>query len=105
MRLDRRSLLLSAAGAALLAACGCAGPASGAAAQAALDQLRVENRDVRARYDTISETGFGFAAEGSAYYNVLPRTRIGGEINYNTFGDYDEFKLGLGVRQTVGGGQ
>ncbi len=76
-----------------------------AAAQAALDQLRVENRDVRARYDTISETGFGFAAEGSAYYNVLPRTRIGGEINYNTFGDYDEFKLGLGVRQTVGGGQ
>ena len=76
-----------------------------AAAQAALDQLRVENRDVRARYDTISETGFGFAAEGSAYYNVLPRTRIGGEINYNTFGDYNEFKLGLGVRQTVGGGQ
>jgi len=72
-------------------------------AQSALDALKLLNSDVRARYDTISQTGFGFAADGSAYYRVSPRTRIGGEFQYNTFGDYNEFQTLFGVRQAIGG--
>ncbi|BBC71895.1 cellulose synthase [Altererythrobacter sp. B11] len=73
-----------------------------AGAQAALDALKVINSDVRARYDTISQTGFALAADGSAYYEVSPRTRIGGEFQYNSFGVYDEFRTLLGIRQQIG---
>ena len=61
------------------------------------------NSDVRARYDSASKTGFGMAAGASAYYRVTERTRIGGELNLNTFGDYNEFKSLLGIRQQLGG--
>ena len=71
-------------------------------AQATLDALKLANSDVRARYDTISQTGFGLAADGSIYYQVSPRTRVGGELQYNSFGDYDEFTTLLGVRQQIG---
>ena len=72
------------------------------AGQAVLDALKLTNSDVRARYDTISQTGFGLAADSSIYYQVSPRTRVGGELQYNSFGDYDEFKTLLGVRQQIG---
>ncbi len=35
---------------------------------------------------------------------VSPGTRIGGELNLNTFGDYNEFKSLIGIRQQLGGG-
>ncbi|WP_456256899.1 cellulose synthase subunit BcsC-related outer membrane protein, partial [Campylobacter jejuni] len=42
------------------------------------------------------------SAQGAAYYRVSPSTRIGGEVSYNTFGSYDEFRSLLGIRQTLG---
>ncbi|WOK35987.1 cellulose biosynthesis protein BcsC [Sphingomonas sp. C3-2] len=72
-------------------------------AQDLLDYLKSVNSDVRARYDSASKTGFGMAAGASAYYRVTERTRIGGELNLNTFGDYNEFKSLLGIRQQLGG--
>ncbi|RKF23104.1 tetratricopeptide repeat protein [Altericroceibacterium spongiae] len=74
------------------------------AAQADLDALKTLNTDVRARYDTISQTGFGLAADGSVYYDISPRTSIGGEFNYNGFGDYNEFRTMIGVKQQIGKG-
>jgi hypothetical protein len=74
------------------------------AAQGQLDSLKAQNDDVRARFDSISKTGFGISAGGSVYYRVSPSTRIGGELNLNTFGDYNEFKSLLGIRQQLGGG-
>ena len=72
------------------------------AAQAALESLKAQNDDVRSNYDSISQTGFGLAASGSAYYRVGARTRIGGEVNVNTFGDYNEFRTVLGIKQKLG---
>lgn len=73
------------------------------AAQAQLDALKAANNDVRARYDSISQTGFGLAAGGSAYYPINPRMKIGGELNYNTFGAYNEFRGSVGIKQSIGG--
>lgn len=74
------------------------------AAQGQLDSLKAQNDDVRSRFDSISKTGFGISAGGSVYYRVSPGTRIGGELNLNTFGDYNEFKSLIGIRQQLGGG-
>ena len=73
------------------------------AAQAQLDGLKALDDDVRSRFDSISQTGFGLAAGGSAYYPINPRMKIGGELNYNTFGAYNEFRGSVGIKQVLGG--
>jgi Flp pilus assembly protein TadD len=71
-------------------------------AQAQLDALKAQNDDVRSEYDSLSKTGFALSAQGSLYYKLTPGTRIGGDLSYNTFGSYDEFRSMLGVRQSFG---
>ncbi|MYL96500.1 tetratricopeptide repeat protein [Novosphingobium sp. FGD1] len=71
-------------------------------AQAELDNLKALNDDVRAGYDSLSKTGFALSAQGSMYYKLNRSTRIGGDLSYNTFGSYDEFRSMLGVRQSFG---
>ncbi|HUD30476.1 MAG TPA: cellulose synthase subunit BcsC-related outer membrane protein, partial [Novosphingobium sp.] len=71
-------------------------------AQAQLDNLKALNDDVRSNYDSLSKTGFALSAQGSLYYKLNPGTRIGGDLSYNTFGSYDEFRSMLGVRQSFG---
>jgi hypothetical protein len=71
--------------------------------QARLDALKVLNKDVRARYDSLSRTGFAIQAGGSAYYRISPSTEIGGNTSFNTFGNFDEFRSTIGIRQTIGG--
>ncbi len=70
MRLDRRSLLLSAAGAALLAACGCAGPASGAVARERWSAVKAAYLSPEGR---IVDTGNGGVShsEGQGYGMLL----------------------------------
>ncbi len=75
------------------------------AAQALLDALKAENDDVRARYDSLSETGFGIAAGASVYYGLAGSTRIGGDVNVNTFGQYNEVRTSIGIKQTLGAGK
>jgi hypothetical protein len=71
-------------------------------AQAVLDTLKAKDSDVRSYYDSLSETGFAWSAAGSIYYRVAPLTRVGGEVSYNTFGSFDEFRALLGIRQALG---
>jgi len=71
-------------------------------AQAELDNLKALNDDVRSNYDSLSKTGFALSAQGSLYYKITPGTRIGGDMSYNTFGSYDEFRSMLGLRQSFG---
>ena len=71
--------------------------------QAQLDALKVLNTDVRARYDSLSRTGFAITAGGSAYYRISPTTEIGGNTSFNTFGNFDEFRSTFGIRQSIGG--
>lgn len=73
-----------------------------AAAQANLNALKAANSDVRNYYDSLSKTGFAMSAQGSLYYRIGPATRVGGEVSYNTFGNYDEFRSMLGIRQALG---
>ena len=75
------------------------------AAQALLNALKAKDSDVRNFYDSLSKTGFAWSAGGSAYYRIAPLTRVGGEVSYNTFGSFDEFRALLGIRQTLGGPQ
>ena len=75
------------------------------AGQAELDRLKALNTDVRSYYDSISKTGFAVSADASVYYRVGPSTRVGGDMSYNTFGNYDEFKSLIGVRQSFGSGK
>lgn len=72
------------------------------AAQTTLDALKAQNTDVRSYYDSLSKTGFAFAADGSLYYRVTPSTQIGGSFGVNTFGTYDEYRSSIGIRQTLG---
>ncbi|HUD92368.1 cellulose synthase subunit BcsC-related outer membrane protein, partial [Sphingobium sp.] len=74
-----------------------------AGAQAVLDYLKSQNGDVRSAYDSISKTGFGLSANGTIFYQVSPNTKVGGELNINTFGQYKEFKTLIGLKQAIGG--
>ena len=74
-------------------------------AQALLDTLKAKDSDVRNYYDSLSQTGFAWSASGSAYYRISPLTRVGGEVSYNTFGSFDEFRALVGIRQSLGGGK
>lgn len=75
------------------------------AAQALLDSLKTENNDVRSRFDGLSETGFGLAGGASVYYGISGNTRIGGDVNVNTFGQYNEVRTSVGIKQTLGSGR
>ncbi|WP_347301975.1 cellulose synthase subunit BcsC-related outer membrane protein [Croceibacterium sp. TMG7-5b_MA50] len=74
------------------------------AAQAQLDALKLLNTDVRSFYDGISETGLAFSGRGRLGYQVTPRTRIIGDMGYDTFGVYNEFTSTIGIRQQLGDG-
>ncbi len=72
-------------------------------AQAALDGLKARNTDVRSYYDSLSNTGFAFSADGSLFYRLNPNTRIGASASANTFGTYDDYRSTFELRQSLGG--
>lgn len=73
------------------------------ALQADLDALKALNPDVRARYDSLSRTGFAISAGGEVYYKVSPNTQVGGNLSFTSFGQYEEFRSLIGIRQAIGG--
>ncbi|WIW90448.1 cellulose synthase subunit BcsC-related outer membrane protein (plasmid) [Sphingobium sp. V4] len=75
------------------------------AAQGLLNDLKLQDSDVRSRYDGLSKTGFALSADGAIYYRVSPSTRVGGQMGMNTFGTYDEFHSLIGIRQSLGAGR
>ncbi|MAF27948.1 MAG: cellulose synthase [Croceicoccus sp.] len=72
------------------------------AAQGELDALSMLNSDVTAYHDASSETGFGINLGGSFWYDLNGQTRIGGELDLNTFGEYNEVKTVFGLKQSLG---
>ena len=71
-------------------------------AQAELVALRALDTDVQAFHAGSSQTGFGINLGGTAYYEITPGTRIGGEFSLDTFGEYNEIRTMLGIRQNFG---
>jgi predicted Zn-dependent protease len=74
------------------------------ALQAELNALAAADTDVFARYRPQSASGFGAAGSLSGDYLFRPGTLLGGVLNFNTFGDYNETSISISVRQTLGEG-
>jgi hypothetical protein len=72
--------------------------------QAELDGLATANADVFPRYLAQSSSGFGVAGGLSGDYQFRPGTALSGAVRFNTFGDYNETSISVGVRQTLGEG-
>lgn len=73
------------------------------ALQANLDALKALNSDVRARYDSLSRTGIAISTGGEIYYKVSPKTEVGGNVSFTSFGQYEELRSTIGIRQAIGG--
>jgi tetratricopeptide (TPR) repeat protein len=72
------------------------------ALQTELNALARSSTDVFARYLAQSSSGFGVAGGVSADYQFRPGTSIGGVVNFNTFGAYNETAVSVSVRQILG---
>ncbi len=73
------------------------------ALQTELNTLALSDSDVFPRYLAESASGFGISGGLSADYQFRPGASIGGAVNFNTFGVYNETAVSLGVKQTLGG--
>ncbi|MFT4252069.1 MAG: cellulose synthase subunit BcsC-related outer membrane protein, partial [Caulobacter sp.] len=74
-----------------------------AALQTELNTLALSDSDVFPRYLAQSASGFGISGGLSADYRFRPGATIGGAVNFNTFGVYNETSVSVGVTQTLGG--
>lgn len=70
-------------------------------AQGQLDALKLLNDDVRSYYDSQNRSGFAFSG-GIEVWQRLGTTSIGGEARMNTFGNYDEYRMELKIKQPFG---
>jgi len=70
-------------------------------AQGQLDALKVLNPDVRSYFDSQNRSGFAFSG-GIEIWQQLGTTSIGGEARMNTFGNYDEYRMLLRIKQPFG---
>ena len=70
-------------------------------AQGQLVGLKLLNDDARAFFESESHSGFAFSA-GLELWRRLGATQIGGEARMNTFGNYDEYRMTLKLKQAFG---
>lgn len=70
--------------------------------QTELNGLGAADPDVFPRYLAQSASGFGISGALSADYRFRPGTTIGGAMNFNTFGVYNETAVSVSVKQILG---
>jgi tetratricopeptide (TPR) repeat protein len=75
------------------------------ALQGTLESLAAIDRTIKTRFPARSESGFGMAGSASAEYQMSGATTVGGALSFDTFGDYDEAKARLYLKQLIGGRQ
>jgi tetratricopeptide (TPR) repeat protein len=75
------------------------------ALQGTLESLALIDRSIKTRFPARSESGFGMAGSASAEYQMSWATSLGGALSFDTFGDYDEAKAKLYLKQLIGGRQ
>jgi tetratricopeptide (TPR) repeat protein len=75
------------------------------ALQGTLESLAAIDRSIKTRFAALSESGFGMAGSVSAEYQTSWATTVGGSVSFDTFGDYDEAKARLYLKQLIGRGQ
>jgi hypothetical protein len=72
------------------------------ALQGTLESLASIDRSIKTRFPARSESGFGMAGSASAEYQMSWATTVGGAVSFDTFGDYDEAKARLYLKQLIG---
>jgi len=70
--------------------------------QGTLESLAAIDRSIKTRFPARSESGFGIAGSVSAEYQTSWATTVGGALSFDTFGDYDEAKARLYLKQLIG---
>jgi tetratricopeptide (TPR) repeat protein len=75
------------------------------ALQGTLESLASIDRSIKTRFPARSESGFGMAGSALAEYQMGWATTVGGALSFDTFGDYDEAKARLYLKQLIGGRQ
>lgn len=70
--------------------------------QSALETLADDGFTKEAHYKSSSENGIGYTFRAAADYNVNKQMTIGGQVGYDTFGDYNESTAGLYFRYMLG---
>ena len=70
--------------------------------QSQLEDLADAGFAKEARYESSSENGIGYTFRAAADYNVNKQMTIGGQVGYDTFGDYNESTAGLYFRYMLG---
>ncbi|WP_304218782.1 cellulose biosynthesis protein BcsC [Phenylobacterium aquaticum] len=75
------------------------------ALQGKLAAATIYSTEVQAFHQGNSRSGFGISGEAKAEYQISPSASIGGKASLDTFGQYNEFKLGVFLRKTFGGPQ
>lgn len=71
------------------------------AAQAELVGRKATNSDARAYFESESHSGFAFSGSVELWRR-LGGTQVGGEARMNTFGNYDEYRMTLRLKQAFG---
>lgn len=64
-----------------------------------------QSSEVAAFHPSSSRSGFGVSGEAQAEYRISPSASMGGKVSLDTFGQYNEFKLGVFLKKTFGGPQ
>jgi tetratricopeptide (TPR) repeat protein len=70
--------------------------------QATLAALAAESPLIKTRFPARSQSGFGMAGSALAEYRMNWATTVGGSLSFDTFGDYDEAKARLYLKQLIG---
>lgn len=74
-----------------------------AAAQAALDLFYALGAFPQAGYAATSQSGFGMSFGASGEYLPDPYLKIGGQLGFDSFGDYNEMSFRLYMKYLIGG--
>jgi tetratricopeptide (TPR) repeat protein len=74
-----------------------------AAAQAALDLFYALGAIRQAGYAASSKSGFGLSFGATGEYMPQPYLRVGGQIGFDSFGDYNETSFRLYMKYLIGG--
>lgn len=72
-------------------------------AQAVADTLVQLGGLAESRYPATDESGLGLSAGGGVEYRLNPALSVGGGLNYNSFGDYEDTSANLYLRYHLGG--
>ncbi|WP_369058505.1 cellulose synthase subunit BcsC-related outer membrane protein [Caulobacter sp. 73W] len=71
--------------------------------QGAQNAISAQDQDVRRGFSGSSRSGFGINGRAAIDYKFTPTTTFGGALSFDNFGEYSETKVGLYIRQAIGG--